>query len=144
MDKKMMLKSRKQKKEEDEAKGCAGCALVIAIPVVLFALLVIDDANNSISPSSSDKTQSVSDAPPIERRTSTGVPIERGADIDPRIDRDKLINLSVSRIRSEGHRCNSLSSIDLFKHNKSIVVRCNGGKYRYRVYPASGWVTTRD
>ena len=77
----------------------------------------------------------------IKRRTSTGVPIERGADIDYRIDSDKLINLSVSRIRSEGYRCGSLSSIDLYNYNKSIVVRCNESKDKYRIYPASGWVT---
>ena len=47
MDKQMMLKSRKQKKSEDAAKGCA---LVIAIPAVLFSLaLMFDDVANSIS-----------------------------------------------------------------------------------------------
>lgn len=68
---------------------------------------------------------------PIERRTRTGVPIEKGADLDHRIDSDKIINLSVNRIRSRGYRCNSVSRIQLYNYPDRISVYCNGDKDKY-------------
>ena len=67
------------------------------------------------------------------RRTSTGSLVEKGADIDYRIDSDRIINLSVNAIRYKGYRCNSVSSIKLYKYPERIVVECNGGKDRYKI-----------
>ena len=137
----------KEKKEQDKKALKKGCLATIQIALVLFLAIIVlavftsnqDGAQNKHQVKSSPGHRDVkTPSPRIKRRTSAGVPIERGADIDYRIDSDKLINLSVKQIRLKGHSCNSLSSIDLYNYNKSIVVRCNGGKDKYRIYPASG------
>ncbi|MCY4362724.1 MAG: hypothetical protein OXE42_11150 [Gammaproteobacteria bacterium] len=144
-------KKKKKKLKKKQTIKAVGNAIQISILIVLGLLLLLivvvetsDVDINSTSPSSSNRTPSKwkkERQRRIERRTSAGVPIERGADIDYRIDSDKLIDLSVKQIRSNGYRCNSLSSIDLYNYNKSIVVRCNEGKDKYRIYPSSGQVT---
>ena len=87
----------------------------------------------SSSPPAHNTAQSEREMSPFERRTNAGLPIEKGANIDYRIDSDKIINLSVNMIRRKGYRCNSLSSIKLYKHPERIVVECNEGKDRYRI-----------
>ena len=139
----------KDQKEIDKKALRQGCLFIIQISLILFFLVFVlsvitpeQDGGVPVtakSPTSSPVPQKKA-KPRIKRRTSAGVPIERGADIDYRIDSDKLINLSVRQIRSNGYRCNSLSSIDLYRYNKSIVVRCNDSKDKYRIYPASGTV----
>ena len=64
-------------------------------------------------------------------RTSTGSLVEKGADIDYRIDSDKIIRLSVNAIRYKGYRCKSVSSIKLYKYPERIVVECNKGRDKY-------------
>ena len=68
-----------------------------------------------------------------DSRTNPGSLIEKGADIDYRIDSDKIIRLSVNMIRSKGYRCNSVSSIKLYKYPERIEVKCNGGRDRYKI-----------
>ena len=140
----------KEKKEQDKKALKKGCMATIQIVLVLFLAIIVIAVFTPKQDGTNNKHQVIPGPghrdvkPPsssIKRRTSAGVAIERGADIDYRIDSDKLINLSVRQIRSKGYRCNSLSSIDLYNYNKSIVVRCNDGKDKYRIYPASGQVT---
>lgn len=83
---------------------------------------------------SSNKTR---EKPPSGSRTNPGSLIEKGAYIDYRIDSDKIIHLSVNTIRSKGHRCNSLSSIKLYKYPERIVVECNKGEDRYKIHKDS-------
>ena len=134
-------KKKKLNKKAVE-KGCMTIILTtIVIVLGLFFLLAVlvetqDVDINSNSPSSHNETQSkweMDRQQRIERRTSAGVPIERDADIDYRIDSDKIINLSVSMIRRKGYSCNSLSNIKLYKYPERIVVECNEGKDKYRV-----------
>ena len=82
---------------------------------------------------SSNKTRTKRGKPSIERRTSAGFAVERGADIDYRIDSDKIINLSINMIRRKGYSCNSISSIKLYKYPERIRVDCNGGGDRYTI-----------
>ena len=122
-------RSRRKKIYEKHLKDCER---------LIGSGVVLDMNTRRFSP---NKTRKKPQKPPSGRRTNKGVLVERGADIDYRIDSDKLINLSVRQIRLNGYRCNSLSSIDLYNYNKSIVVRCNEGKDKYRIYPSSGQVT---
>ncbi len=135
---------KKEERTGSEKKKWVDRTSTLFITMGLFVVLLIF----AMAQGTDAPTETLANAPPpakakriIERRTSAGVPIERGADIDYRIDGDKLINLSVRQIRSNGYRCNSLSNIDLYKYNRSIVVRCNGSKDKYRIYPSSGQVT---
>ena len=135
-----------QKKERSK-KG-KGCLIFFATSTALFFLLIIMVAighkpqnEHQVIPGPGWRYIEPSSFPPIERRTSAGVGIEKGADIDYRVDGDKIIDLSVSRVRRQGYRCNSLSSIKLYRHPERIVVECNGGKDRYRISPSSGHVT---
>ena len=117
---------KKLEREKAEQAGKKGCLIILGICVLSPFVMMIDLPD--ITPSKA-------------RRTNAGMSIERGADIDYRIDSDKIINLSVKQVRSKGYRCSSLSSIDLYGHNNSIVVTCNNGKDKYRIYPSSGQVT---
>ena len=142
----------KEKKEQDKKALKKGCLATIQISLVLFLLIIVlavftskqdIDRPTEAKPQSSHKNiQSKRETQrPIERRTSAGVPIERRAYIDYRIDGDKIINLSVKRIRSNGHHCYSVNSIKLYRYPERIVVKCNGGKDKYRIQMGSMRVT---
>ena len=128
---------------KEQAIKAAGNAVQTSILIVLglfFLLAVLAETQDvdfsSTPPTTHDKAKLrwEKQQQHIKRKTSTGVPIERGADIDYRIDSDKIINLSVSMIRRKGHRCNSVSSIKLYKHPERIVVECNGSNDKYWVH----------
>ena len=139
---------QKQARKKALEKGCLATILIILVSFLLLIVVAVSTSNqdgaqikHQVKRGPGWRDVKPSSFPQIERRTSAGVGIEKGADIDYRVDSDKLINLSVRQIRSNGYRCNSLSSIDLYSYNKSIVVRCNGGDDKYRIYPSSGQVT---
>ena len=132
-------KEKKELKKEQAIKA-VGNAVQTSILIVLglfFLLAVLVETQDvdisSTPPTTHDKAKLrwEKQQQHIKRKTSAGVPIERGADIDYRIDSDKIINLSVRRIRSNGYRCNSLSSIKLYKYPERIVVECNEGRDKY-------------
>lgn len=118
--------AEKKARQEKMDKVGNGCLITIGL-FILFIVIASNSPDQGIDPPSQAKREK----PSIKRRTSTGVPIERGADIDYRIDSDKIINLSVNRIRSRGYRCNSVSRIQLYKYPDRISVYCNDDKDRY-------------
>ena len=144
-------KDQKDKDKKALKKGFLSTIQIIfwVFTILFFMLIVLSNIPPIQDGAAPDRTKARTSSPApqkktqplIARRTRAGVPIERGADIDYRIDSDKLIDLSVRQIRSSGYKCYRLSSIDLYRHNNSIVVRCNSNKDKYRIYPSSGRVT---
>ena len=127
---------------KDKAIEAVGNAVQTSILIVLglfFLLAVLVETQDvdisSTPPTTHDKAKLrwEKQQQHIERKTSAGVPIEKGAYIDYRIDSDKIINLSVNMIQRKGYRCNSLSSIKLYKHPERIVVECNEDRDKYWV-----------
>ena len=133
---------------KEQAIKAVGNAVQTSILIVLglfFLLAVLVETQDvdisSTPPTTHDKAKLRWEKQQhIKRKTSAGVPIEKGADIDYRIDSDKIINLSVNMIRRKGYRCNSLSSIKLYKYPERIVVECNASRDKFWVQKDSAGI----
>jgi len=116
-------KKRVNKKKAEQAAG-NGCLIVLCL--VVAAIIFISGGGDNTTE---------------ETQTNAEVIIEKGASIHPRINNEEIIKTCVNLIRSSDFRCDSVSRIDLPDLNETVLVRCNGGRYRYRLYLPTATVT---
>lgn len=125
MVKELEEKERKRVKKQ-KAEQAAGNGCLIILCLVVAAIIFISGGG---------------DDPVEEPQTNAEVIIDKGASIHPRINNEEIIKSCVNLIRSSDYRCDSVSRIDLPDLNETVLVQCNGGRYKYRLYLPTAQVT---